>query len=197
MKKSDLLKSIAEKAYDVGFGAKMHFSTLDIVKKVPGMIGFISISIGILALVYNNLTNDFTSAMLLISGVLTLYISRYTSQTEEYDEVGRQQTKMFSELKALYFHTKNLDDSESLDENSKKLSEIETRFYSISKGEQILFSNWLAHYKFFWEQQIDWIEKERSFGFFRDKVPLSLWFFVCFMFISIAFIMMGKPLCFA
>nr|WP_232422483.1 hypothetical protein [Leptospira interrogans] len=50
MTKEDLLKNIAEMGYNVGYGAKVHFSTYDIVEKVPGAIGFISFVIGILSL---------------------------------------------------------------------------------------------------------------------------------------------------
>ncbi len=50
---------------------------------------------------------------------------------------------------------------------------IETEYYAVSISEQILLSDWYAHYKFFAQQQIDWIEKYRPFRF-TDKVPLSL-----------------------
>ena len=47
MNKLDLLKSIAEKGYDVGFGAKKHFATYDIIEKTPGLISFSSMAFGI------------------------------------------------------------------------------------------------------------------------------------------------------
>ncbi|MDD2815100.1 MAG: hypothetical protein PHP00_05095 [Thiotrichaceae bacterium] len=52
MTKEDLLiKSIADTGYNVGFGAKKHFATYDIVEKMPGFINFISIVFGIYALI--------------------------------------------------------------------------------------------------------------------------------------------------
>jgi hypothetical protein len=31
-----------------------------------------------------------------------------------------------------------------------------------------------THYKFFWQHQIEWIDEQKQFTFWRDKVPLSL-----------------------
>ena len=42
MNKAELLKCIAETGYNVGFGAKKHFATYDLLEKMPGWIGFIS-----------------------------------------------------------------------------------------------------------------------------------------------------------
>lgn len=41
---------IAEKVYDVGYSAKLHLSTHDIVEKASGWIGMISLIIGVLSL---------------------------------------------------------------------------------------------------------------------------------------------------
>lgn len=45
MNRDELLKYITDTAYNVGFGAKKHFATYDIVGKMPGFIAFTSISI--------------------------------------------------------------------------------------------------------------------------------------------------------
>ena len=45
-------------------------------------------------------------------------------------------------------------------------------------SKQILFSDWYAHYKFFWQHQIEWVDEQKKFDFFRDKVPLSLYVFI-------------------
>ena len=47
MKRDDLLKCIADTGYNVGFGAKKHFATYDLVEKSPGWISFLSIAFGI------------------------------------------------------------------------------------------------------------------------------------------------------
>ncbi|AWN16176.1 hypothetical protein SALB1_1978 [Salinisphaera sp. LB1] len=44
---------------------------------------------------------------------------------------------------------------------------------SSNQSKQILFSDWYAHYKFFWQHQIEWIDEQKQFTFWRDKVPLS------------------------
>ena len=44
MRQEDLLNQIAETAYNVGFGAKKHFATYDMIEKLPGIINFIAIT---------------------------------------------------------------------------------------------------------------------------------------------------------
>ena len=39
--KKELLQQIARTAYNVGFGAKKHFATYDMVEKLPGIIEFL------------------------------------------------------------------------------------------------------------------------------------------------------------
>ncbi|MCW5276431.1 hypothetical protein IGA88_34290, partial [Pseudomonas aeruginosa] len=39
--------------------------------------------------------------------------------------------------------------------------------------------------KFFWEQQTDWIEEDRPFSFYRDKIPMSVYLFVLAAFIGL------------
>ena len=79
---------------------------------------------------------------------------------------------MFYELKALYFKVKS-SHSPSFDEEEKALSSIETRFCDGCLNKQIFMSGWYAHYKFFWQNQIEWVDEQKKFGFWRDKVPLS------------------------
>ena len=51
---------------------------------------------------------------------------------------------------------------------------LERKVSDASIPKQILFSDWFAHYKFFWQHQIGWIDEQLNFKFFRDKVPLTL-----------------------
>jgi hypothetical protein len=57
------------------------------------------------------------------------------------------------------------------------LSAIETAFYGAAISKQILFSDWFAHYKFFAQHQIEWIDEQKHFTW-RDKVPVSLRIFM-------------------
>lgn len=175
MNKSDLLRCIAEKGYDVGFGAKKHFATHDIIEKVPGLISFLSMAFGIYALVIKTLSTELISATFIVLGVMGLYISMYNHKKDAYEKSGVALTQLFNELKSLYLRVKNLDDSSDLSAYQDELSDIESRYYPHCISTQILFSNWYAHYKFYWEHQIGWVNEQVKFSFFRDKVPLSLW----------------------
>jgi uncharacterized membrane protein YuzA (DUF378 family) len=176
MNKTDLLRYIAEKGYDVGFGAKKHFATYDIIDKIPGLVGFLSTAFGIFALVVKSSSTELTSATFIVLGVMGLYISMYNHKKDAYEKAGVELTKLFNELKGLYLRVKNLDEKGDLSFYQEELSEIESRYYPLCISTQILLSNWYAHYKFFWEQQMGWINEQLKFSFFRDKVPLSLWF---------------------
>jgi hypothetical protein len=175
MNKLDLLKSIAEKGYDVGFGAKKHFATYDIIEKTPGLISFSSMAFGILALAVKGLSTELVSAIFIVLGVVGLYISLYDHKKSSYEQSGVALTKLYNELKSLYFKVKNINEESDCSDLQKELSEIENRYHQACISKQILFSNWYAHYKFYWEHQIEWVNEQLKFSFFRDKIPLSLW----------------------
>ncbi|WP_422345999.1 SLATT domain-containing protein [Parasphingorhabdus sp.] len=172
MNKDALLKSIAETGYNVGFGAKKHFATYDIVEKVPGWIGFVSMAFGIYALVFEVLNEKWLAATLIIFGIAGLYIYFYDTEKMKYEDAGRKLTQLFNKLRDLYRSVETANDQE-LPALLKKLSDIESEYYGIGISKQILFSGWYAHFKFFWEHQIDWIDEQKNFRFWRDKIPLS------------------------
>lgn len=174
MQKDDLLKNIAETAYNVGFGAKKHFATYDIVAKVPGLIGFSSTAVGIFALFLDFLSAKVLSAAFIVFGVAGLCISYYDHRKQGYADAGRELTQLFNRLKSLYYNAKDAD-SGDLSQLEDELKKIENEYYSTCISEQIMFSDWYAHYKFFWQHQIEWLNEQKHFGVFRDKVPLSLW----------------------
>jgi hypothetical protein len=181
MNKSDLLKSIAQKGYDVGFGAKKHFATYDIIEKTPGFISFISMAVGVYALVIKSLSAELISATFIVVGIVGLYINLSDHKKAEYEKSGSALTKYFNELKALYLEVKGSPDDAPLSEYQKRLTDIENKFYDSSISKQIMFSNWYAHYKFFWEHQIDWIDEQLKFRLLRDKIPLSFMFALVLM----------------
>ncbi len=172
MKKEDLLKQIADAAYNVGFGAKKHFATYDIVEKSPGIIAFSSMGVGIFGLVIDLLSSKILSAAFLILGIAGCYIERYNADKEEYAKKGTDLTQIFNELKALYYKVKASDTNE-LSQDCEELKRILDYYCKSSLHKQILFSDWYAHFKFFGQQQIDWIDEQKLFKFWRDKVPLS------------------------
>ncbi len=193
MNKQDLLKFIAQKAYDVGFGAKKHFATYDMVTKLPSFIGFISLCGGILALFVDELSTKSVSAAFTILGIVSLYISFYNEKIQQYNTTGIQLTQLFNRLRILYFRVQSSNTS-SFAQEELELQNIENEYYSISNSAQIMFSNWYAHYKFFWEMQIDWINSELKLRFWRDKIPLSMIIAVILIIVAILYILISNKL---
>lgn len=172
MDKSYLLKKIADTAYNVGFGAKKHFATYDIVEKAPGWIGFLSLAFGVFALFIDVLATKHISAILIVLGISGLLVNAYNDGKQKYEKSGALLTNLFNELKTLYFCVKSSSNSD-FSQEINALSRIELEFSSNCISKQILFSDWYAHYKFFWQHQIEWIDEQKHFAFWRDKVPLS------------------------
>lgn len=177
MKKNDLLKNIADTAYNIGFGAKKHFATYDMVTKLPGLIAFFSTALGIYALVFDELSTKFISASVLVFGVIGMYVFLNDEKKEQYNTTGIELTRLFNESKRLYCRAKAGDQSD-VATLTEELATIEQSYYKVGISKQLLFSDWYAHYKFFWQHQIDWIDEHKNFSLFRDKLPLSFMFFV-------------------
>ncbi len=181
MDKDALLRTIAETGYNVGFGAKKHFATFDIVDKAPGLIGFVSLAIGIFSLVFEQLSAKLPSACLAVAGVCGLYITFYDHKKGDYDRVGKELTRLFNELRDLY---RSVQAGADVPSSAVALKAIESAYYDMSISNQALFSDWYAHYKFFAQQQIDWINEQKKFTW-RDKFPLSLLLAVGLLIIAI------------
>ena len=47
-------------------------------------------------------------------------------------------------------------------------------FNNSSEYDQIVFANWPAHYKLFFEKDYHWMDEQLNFGFFKHKIPTSL-----------------------
>ena len=176
MNKQDLLKQIAELAYNVGFGAKKHFATYDILEKLPGFIGFCSLAVGILGLVFDFLNSKGLSALFIILGITEFYFDRYNEIKDNFSQKGEDLTKLFHELKILYYDVK-ASSGDNLDKESDSLSDISHRYLANCLSRQILFSDWFAHYKFFWQNQIEWVDEQKKFKLWRDKIPLTFTLF--------------------
>ena len=176
MEKNDLLKHIAEAGYNVGYTAKLHFASYEMIEKIPGLISIISMIFGIYALAYEGLSTKSISCTLLGFGIIGLYVSLRKNDIEDYQEKGVVLTGLFNELKHLIGEAKH--STGDLAEYSVKLVAIETQYNNNCASQHIMFASWFAHYKFFWEQQIGWIDEYKKMGFFRDKVPLTLWILI-------------------
>lgn len=186
MKKEDLLNQIAEKGYDVGFGAKKHLATYDIICKAPGWISFASITIGIIALATSFELNSLSSALLIIFGISALYIEPYHVKKDDYESVGKELTGLFHSLKALYARVDN-ENSGDLEKYVAELRDIDKQFQNSAISKQIFISDAYAHYKFFGQMQIDWIDKRRPFSLWKDKIPFNAYFLLTFILLGFIF----------
>lgn len=168
MDKDLLLRLIAEKGYDVLFGAKKTFATYDIVSKGPGWIGLVSLVVGVFALIYDPLSAKLPSAILVTGGIASLYISFY--RAEEYERSANSQLSIYNRLKSLYIGVQSGADPIAA---KSEFDAIDTQYYSTTMSKQIFLSGWYAHYKLFAETQIDWIEEQKRFTW-KDKWPVSV-----------------------
>lgn len=168
MDKDRLLKLIAEKGYDVLFGVKKTFATYDIVSKGPGWIGFVSLAIGVFALIHDPLSAKLPSAILVIAGIASLYISFY--RAEEYERSANSQLSVYNRLKSLYLSVQSGADPVT---SKSEFDVIDSHYYSTTMSKQIFLSGWYAHYKLFAETQIEWMEEQKQFTW-KDKWPVSL-----------------------
>lgn len=178
------LKLIAEKAYDVGYTAKLHFSTYDIVEKAPGWIGLISLVIGVLALYIDFLAAKDVSALITVIGICSLYITYYADSKEQYFQSGNKLTDLLNQLKAMSARCKSTQQFTAADQ--AELNQITADFGPACQRKHILFSGWLAHKKFFWDYQIDWIAEHREFSLFRDMIPFSVYALIVVILIAAA-----------
>lgn len=167
MDKDRLLRLIAEKGYDVLFGVKKTFATYDMVSKGPGWIGFVSLAVGVFALIYDPLSAKLPSALLVIAGIASLYVSFY--QAEEYERSANNQLSVYNKLKSLYLSVQSGSDPIAA---KVQYDAIDAHYYTTTMSKQIFLSGWYAHYKLFAETQIDWMEEQKQFTW-KDKWPVS------------------------
>jgi hypothetical protein len=170
--REDLLKRIAERGFEVGYAANLNFATHDIADKVPVVISFVSMAVGILAFVSPVVQLTGVAVCLTLLGILTLYIEKYPAH--EYGERGKHTLSMLYALEALYYKVKEKGPSADLSDDVTKLREIEDKFVDSTCPRQILFATWYAYFKFFAEKDYDWIDEQLHFRFWRDKVPATL-----------------------
>lgn len=88
--------------------------------------------------------------------------------------VGNQLIQIHNELRELYYRTKSSEDEVFSNDSyeSVKMNELLDEYYEISISKQIFLSDWIAHYKLFFQSQYEWIDEQKNFTW-KDKVPLS------------------------
>ncbi|MDD9173519.1 SLATT domain-containing protein [Aliivibrio sp. S2TY2] len=176
MNSSILKKDIAELAYNVTYGANRHFATFDIVSRLPAWIGFASLAFGIVGLAFK-VTTNLTSVVFILLSIAALFITMYEPKKSDYEIRGVQLTKLSGNLLSLYRKAET-DDPDVLNEVNQKFLELKDAYYSDGGniGQQILFSDVLAHYKMFGvkKQQSQWFVDELNLTLFRDKIPFFI-----------------------
>lgn len=173
MKKDLFLREVAESGYNIGYAAKKHFATYDIVEKAPGWISLITLALGVLALI-NPLFEDHTlAALVLIVGIASMYFNSYQDGRHEYCRHGEALTGHFTNLRAIYFEIQSRSDGDSFDDLKQRYQAVLSSSQQTGSSKHIFLSDWYAHYKFFWQAQIGWIDEQLRFRFWRDKIPLS------------------------
>ncbi|HAD41191.1 MAG TPA: hypothetical protein DCF88_13935 [Plesiomonas shigelloides] len=176
MDKAILKKDIAELAYNVTYGANRHFATFDIVSRIPAWIGFASLAFGIVGLVFK-ITTNLTSVVFILLSIAALFITMYEPKKTDYEKRGVHLTKLSGQLLSLYRRA-DTDKLDVLQEINKEFLELKVTYYSDGGniGQQILFSDVLAHYKMFGvkKQQSQWFVDELNLTLFRDKIPFFI-----------------------
>lgn len=181
MKKEELLYLIAKEAYNVGYGAKLNFASYDILTKYPELNSIVSISVGVLGLAFSFFSSKYISIVIIIMGVIgLLYDKNSLEHLENYDKCGKEATILFKQLHQLYLDVEAFDD-DNLTVYKQKLNEISSNFVQLSFSKQVLFSTTLAHQKFFYEMDIEWVDAELHFSFWKDKMPSKLKWIIFFL----------------
>jgi len=173
MTKENLLKALAENGYNVGFGAKKSFASFDIVTKLPSWVSFIILSIGILQLGYPHLATKAISIVLILVSIAIIFLGFYTSSASDFEVAGKHATDCFYKLRNLYYKVQSSTNPIYTNEVAE-MNQIMADFSSKTISRQVFLSHWYAHFKFFYEMQIDWIDEQLNFRFFKDKFPNSL-----------------------
>lgn len=174
MTKNDFLKTIATKGYDIGFGAKKNFASFDIICKLPSWTGFLSLSIGIIQIAYEDISfNKQLSILLILVGIAILYLDVFKSKADEFEKEGVRLMLIFNKMRDLYLKAKS-DPNFVYSNFEVEYQNLLSDFYSHTISKQVFLSHWYAHFKFFYETQIEWIDEQLKFRFFRDKFPNTL-----------------------
>lgn len=174
MRREDLLHQIAMSGYIAGFGAKRSFASFEILTKFPNIVGWALLCIGVFGLIVRELATSYVSAATVCIGAITTYLSVQKRDLERLQESGEKLTAIRDELGLLYAKVRGVADGVDFNLYTTELSDFRARISQASVSDQVLFSNWFAHLKFFGEAQIHWINDELKFRLLRDKIPASL-----------------------
>ena len=192
MSEQTLLKQIAREYYNVIYGAKLNFASLDICEKLPGVISFLSMSLGILGLSFQTFNDKILASALLIAGIVGLMIKPRELNKDKYLSSGKALTSISKRLEVL--HGKATDTPADLEAHRTELETLQAEHGNVDLPAPVFLSSWYAHYKLFSEQNNKWFCDELKLTFWKDKLPLSLRLTVIAALLG--FVVYLNPLCF-
>jgi hypothetical protein len=172
MTEQTISKQVAREYYNVIYGAKLNFASLDICNKLPGVISFLSMSIGILGLSFQNFNNKALASALLIAGIISLLLKPRELSKEKYNTCGKSLTAISKQLEIL--HGDTISNQGNATEQRAQLTILQTKHNEVDLPTPVFLSSWYAHYKLFSEQNSKWFCDELTLTFWKDKLPLSL-----------------------
>lgn len=191
LNKADFLKAVASHGYDIYFGAKRHLATYDIIEKFPKSIALIGVCIGVVQLWKPNIPhNDLISVGLVLISILAYTITQYDAEKKAYNTVGKKLIRLYKDLKALYYKAKG-DQDFNYEHYQLELDRILDVYSNLGISKQIFFSNTRAHMTFFGESQIEWMNEELEFKFWKDKIPGVYKIWICLFSILIVLLIVG------
>jgi hypothetical protein len=176
MTEQTLQKQIAREYYNVIYGAKLNFASLDTCEKLPGIISFMSLSLGILGLTFEVLNNKTLASSLLIAGIIGLMLKPREMSKNQYIDSGKALTDISKKLEIL--HGEATEDPGASKEQRVELAKLQAEHGKVGIPAQVFLSSWYAHYKVFSEQNSKWFCEELKLTFWKDKLPLSFRFTV-------------------
>ena len=183
--KKKYLKRIAQMGYTIGYAANLNFATYDIVKKLPNRIAFLSIVVGVVGLSWPELTTNLVSTTMIVLGVAGVYIERFAPEIDSYGARGKATIGLFNKLCNLYYEVKTMDENADFLSVDGRMTSIQQTFNDNSEPNQIAFSNWYAHYKFFCEKDVSWMDEQLHFSLWKDKIPQSAKVFLLLLLMAI------------
>lgn len=171
-------KSLSERSarigYNVGFGARRHFATYDIVEKVPAYFGVVTFAFGIIFLKYQNTDlADIVAVSTSILGFAIFYLNFYSNEKDKYSLVGKDLNILYNKVNSIYDKVQSCPEAE-LAGLENELNSIHDQLQKMSIHKQVFLSNELAHFKLFGESKSDWFVKELKLGFWKDMIP-AVW----------------------
>ena len=178
MNKQELLKSIAQSGYNIGFGAKKHFATYDLYRVFPRTISFLVLAIGIFQLtciykdtISNSYWNDFMAVIIIIAALLSLIIDLVGYNKNEIAKKAKDLIGLFNQLRVLYYQVKGTDSTNDIEIYLRQLKDIEEEAKNIALSDLAIGINIYTHWSFFGgSTQIDWIDEQLKFKC-SDKFP--------------------------